>query len=70
MRAGTAAFATLPFCLETGSACFRSVCSQCYVITHLKKALKMFSFGSQTWVTSNKRVRSTSEVGRVSVDGR
>jgi len=51
MRAGTAAFATIPVCLETGSTCFRSVCSQCYVINHLEKALKMFSFGSQTWVT-------------------
>jgi hypothetical protein len=70
MRAGTAAFATIPFCLETGSTRFRSVCNQCYVINYLEKALKMFSFGSHTWVTCNKCVRSSSEVGRVSADGR
>jgi len=55
--AGSAAFAALPICRESGSTLsFQCMAVNFRFLPHAKKALEVFSFGSQTRAMSNGNV--------------
>jgi hypothetical protein len=55
---GCPVIAAIPVCLEPGSARFSVVCCNYHYdfITIFKKAVEIFTLGSQTLIPSNKRV--------------